>query len=73
MQVLSVIRWYRPDIRTPEEASYILIRQSGEEGDHLCFAGAYENGSFLCLSDILSEPVDVSTITGWAYMPYDRK
>ncbi len=70
MKNLSIIRWHSPSTRTPIDATYVLIRQKYEDGHPLCFEGSYERGCFWYLPGGPESPVELSTITGWAYLPY---
>ncbi len=68
-----LIHWRSPKEKIPEEASYILIRQDFGGRESICFEASCENGNYLCLLPESSIPLDIETITGWSYLPYDER
>ena len=69
---ISVIRWLNPGQCTPEESSYILIKQFLEDEGLFCLEGAYEHGRFWDLVPN-NPPLGDDTILGWSYLPFDDR
>ncbi len=68
-----LIHWRSPREQIPEEASYVLIRQDFGDGEIFCSEAAYEQGAYWSLLMGYTYPIDVNTITGWSYLPYDDR
>ncbi len=69
----SIIRWLSPHDAAPPDASYILIKQRYDENTYICFEAAYENGQYWYLLPQNSTAIDIHTVVGWAYFPFDDR
>ncbi len=72
MRRISIVQWLSPITKKPADANYVLICQKDEDGLPLCFEGSYEKGCFWYPVSGAEEPINISTIIGWAYLPYSR-
>ncbi len=67
----SIIRWQSPKESSPEDGTYIILKQYAEESGFICSEAAYENEQYWPLFPASDIPYTPSTIAGWAYFSYD--
>ena len=69
----SVIRWNSPKRASPDDASYVLIKQFEQDIGFVCSFASYEKRQFWDLLSMSDTPIDRETVVAWAYLPYDNR
>lgn len=69
----AVIRWNSPKRASPDDASYVLIKQYERGIGFVCSFASYEQRQFWDLLSMSDTPIDRGTVVAWSYLPYDNR
>ena len=73
LREFSVICWNPPCQISPDDASYVLVKQFEQGIGFVCSFASYERKQFWDLLSMTDVPIDKKTIIAWAYLPYDNR
>lgn len=69
----SVIRWNSPARVSPDNASYVIIKQYERDIGFVCSFVAYEGRQFWDLISPSDIPIERNSVIAWTYLPYDSR